>query len=377
MNGMETQDLYAIQELAEKFAKKEVEPGVLERDDYPFKQFDANIIDVAATTGLLGLTLPESYGGSDQGARALAAVVEIIARKDASAAMLLLSQSFARNAIARLGPEAVAKKWAAIPDNGKPPLLASPLYADPEDLPDTVAASETAEGYRLHGELSYVACLPVAQIAIVPAVLNDRIAFFAVETNAAGVKAGKPVVSLGLRAFPVADMTLDKVSISRENRLGGANSELAYAGVAEKFRGPLAAAALGVIGGSYCTARDYAAERYQGKKQIIEHGMVRRMLSQMASAIDTGSAMVAYACAAADQGAACSNSMILSIQHQITAQAAQSTTDGVQLLGGYGYMKDYGQEKRMRDAKQIQAVFGSAPTRVQRIIERRLATEIA
>jgi len=48
----------------------------------------------------------------------------------------------------------------------------------------------------------------------------------------------------------------------------------------------------------------------------------------------------------------------------------------VQILGGYGYMKDYGQEKRMRDAKQIQAVFGSSPTRVQRIIDRRLATEI-
>ena len=377
MESADLSDLYAIRELAEKFSKKEVEPEALKRDNYPFEAFDEKVVEIAASTGLLGLTLPEEYGGTGQGIRELAAVVEIVSRKDASMAMMLLSQSFASSLLVALGPEDVAKKHAALPDNGTPTLLASTFYNDPEHLPTSVSAAENGGGYTLEGELGYVACLPVAGATIVPASIDgDRIAFFLVRNNAVGVEVSDPVVSLGLKGFPVADMKFDKVEVSRNARLGGADAEKVYAEVAENHRCGVAAVAVGIIDGAYCSARDYAADRFQGRKQIIEHDMVRRMLSGMVQAVDVGSALVAQACTMADKGVNCSKSTILSIQQYLTKEAAEATTDGVQCLGGYGYMKDYGQEKRMRDAKQLQAVFGSSPTRVQKIIERRLATEI-
>jgi alkylation response protein AidB-like acyl-CoA dehydrogenase len=81
---------------------------------------------------------------------------------------------------------------------------------------------------------------------------------------------------------------------------------------------------------------------------------------------------VSYVCRAADQSRDRDGTGALSIQELLTTAVSRAVTDGVQILGGYGYMREYGQEKRMRDAKQLQAVFGSSPVRSLRILERRL-----
>ena len=129
---------------------------------------------------------------------------------------------------------------------------------------------------------------------------------------------------------------------------------------------------LGVLRGGYDLALSYGLERRQGGKRIVEHDMVRQMLSGMVAWIDLGSAALARGCDLVERGHSASRTELLSIQELVTAAVSRSTGDGVQALGGNGYMHDYGQEKRMRDAKQLQAVFGASATRRLRIIERRL-----
>jgi len=366
-------DLTAYRDLASRFVKKEIEPSALEVDRYPFADFNENAVRVASSIGLLGLCLPEEYGGSGLGMRELAAVLEIIASADASVAALLLSQALARAVLIELGPDQTARKWVTTGEVEEIPLIGSPMYSDPEELPKTVRATAANGGFRLSGQLHYLACLPVARALIIPAVIDGgRMALFLVEADSEGLKASEPVVSLGLRGMPAGDVELRDVNVPAEYRLGGDDAAAAYAGVADRFRGPLTAIALGILSGSYCYALDYAQERYQGKREIINHHMVRNMLSGMASWLDVGSVAVAHACNLADRGMAGSSELV-SIQELVVTAVTRGVTDGVQILGGYGYMHEYGQEKRMRDAKQLQAMFGCSPARVLRIIEKKLA----
>jgi alkylation response protein AidB-like acyl-CoA dehydrogenase len=338
MENLNLGDLSAFQDLAERFSKKEIAPHTLERDRYPFADFQEDAVKVAASVGLLSLTLPEKYGGMGHGMSALGAVLEVIARTDASMAAIILTQALSRAMLIELGPPATADKWAALPKSGDTLLLAFPLYTDPENLPETTSAKQEGNVYKLDGAFDYLACLPVAKGAIVPAkmVNSDKMGFFLVETHAAGVTLSEPVVSLGLRGCPAADLNLKGVSVSAANLLGGEGRDKKFAQVVERFRGPVAAIAVGILKGAYYAALDYAKGRYQAKKQIIEHDMVRRMLSGMMSWIDLASPAAAHACMVADRGEKCSPSELLSIQEIVTTAVTRATTDGVQVLGGYG-----------------------------------------
>lgn len=373
---IDTMDIQAFAELAERFAAKDLAPHVLKDDAYPFRDFNAEIWRTAGSLGLADLVLPEALGGLGLGVRALSPILEAVARVDGSAAALLLSQALARSVLGDLGPEAAARRALAVTPDGSAPLLASPLYCDPEELPDTLRARRAGEGYRLEGRLDSLACLPVARTALVPAVVDgegeEHAALFAIDLAGDGLHVGEPVLSLGLRACPVADLVAAGATVPATARLGGDDAAAGYARVAERYRLPLVAVCLGVLRGSYDLALAYALERRQGGKRIVEHDMVRRMLSDMAAWIDLGSAALAAACEQVEQGGAPSRSELLSLQELITRAVSRSTSEGVQVLGGNGYMHDYGQEKRMRDAGQLQAVFGASATRRLRILERRL-----
>jgi alkylation response protein AidB-like acyl-CoA dehydrogenase len=113
----------------------------------------------------------------------------------------------------------------------------------------------------------------------------------------------------------------------------------------------------GILRGCFEEARTYAGDRYQGFQQIIEHGQVRAELGRIAATMLVAEEL--YRVASQDGGfrpeEAC---MPAAAQLLVGEMAVESTTFGIQILGGNGYMSDYGQEKRMRDAKQLQGIFG-------------------
>ena len=127
---------------------------------------------------------------------------------------------------------------------------------------------------------------------------------------------------------------------------------------------------LGVMKGSFNEAFEYTKTRFQGGREIVNWSEVRMILSDMATKVKIADMALVTACQAVEAKSTdwdlCSRAAAIHIQ----SLACDLTTDGIQLLGGYGYMKDYGQEKRFRDAKHIQALLGLTPMKKIRYIKR-------
>jgi len=356
------EDLKGFYDLAERFAKKELEPKSLELDHYPYSEFNRRALAAAAEVELFKLALPESLGGSGQGMNALSIILSRLAQTDASFAALVFIQTLAQAAIVKWGKKEIAEKYLKPGDGKSPKILGFPVYAPPTDIPLGVKAEKSASGYLLSGNFSYLALAPVAEFLIVPAEVqgSGKASFFIIEKNTSGLKVSEPVLSLGLRNCPVADLEFAGVKAGPENLLGQegrAGDE--YPELCAAFGGPWASLSLGVLVGSYSAAKSFAQDRYQGGKQIIDHDQVRLMLANMAVLIEVASAAAISASRAIDEGRDPAPGFASGIF--VTDAVTRAATDGVQCLGGYGYIHDYGQEKRMRDAKQIQAMFGPSP----------------
>jgi len=304
---------------------------------------------------LLQILTPEERGGLGQGMTAFCEVLSALARSDAGFAAVVFIHTLAQSALLKWGGKALIDRH--LPSS----LLAFPAYVLPTDLPRDLAAEKKGDGYSLRGKVEFLPLAPVADALIVPAqVKGSEAAFFLVETKAQEVLMSEPVMSLGLRNCPVADVEFNGVELPAANLLC-ANAEAVYPGLAAHFRPAAAALAVGVVAGSYEAAKAYAKERYQGGRMIVDYDLVRLMLVNMAVIAESGRALVSSMARAAEEQRPWPLSdagLIL-----LTEQASRAVSDGVQCLGGYGYMQDYGQEKRMRDAKQIESIFGAAPAK--------------
>lgn len=347
-------DLQAFQELAERFAKKELEPRAIDLDDYPYAAFNEPALKKAEELGLFKLMVPESLGGSGQGMAVFCQILYSLARADASFAAVLMVHTLAQSALLQWGNPAVIDKYLRLP------LLAFPVYDLPTDLPRTVIAEKKGGGWILDGKLSYLALAPVAQALILPAEMKgtDKVGLWVVDARAKGLTIGAPVLSLGLRNCPAADVGVAGVETGAEQLLC-ADAGSAYPALAAGFRPAVAALSVGVVAGSFEAAKNYAKQRYQGGRMIVEHDQVRLLLANLAVVAETGKSLVFSMADAADEKRPwpISDAGLIFLSEA----ASRATSDGVQVLGGYGYMQDYGQEKRMRDAKQIESIFGAAP----------------
>jgi alkylation response protein AidB-like acyl-CoA dehydrogenase len=341
-----------IAALAREFALGEIADSITEDDRYPDAPFDETLYRKAGEVGFLSLLMPEEAGGAGETPSALAEALLTLAETDASAAAVVLCQAFAHRILIRAGKGNLASAEA---------LTATTLYDDPLDLPEGLSASRKGDSYILDGTIDYVTLAPVASFFILPAVLEDEPAIFLLEKGD-GVEVGEPVLTLGLRACPVADIELDQ---ARGTLLASGGDALSgYREAVEDLRCGVAAIHAGIVAGCLAEAVAYARDRYQGWKQIIDHGQIRAYLGSIAAAAAVSKEL---ALSAAEHASDHANAFPASVQLTVGEMAVESTINGVQVLGGNGYMEDYGQAKRMRDAKQAQGIFGPKDLLVQDI----------
>ena len=222
-------------------------------------------------------------------------------------------------------------------------------------------ARQEGDGFRLSGSVEYVVLGAMAGHAVIPAHLGckDDYTFFAVNLSDAGITVSEPVLSLGLHACPAVDMTFDNVAAER---VGEADRGSVYFGaMADLLHAAAAAMALGVMKGSFKEAFAFSQQRFQGGQEIIKWSELKRIVAEMAIAVQNAEMGVGMACHVADARISgwemCTRAAALQVQQA----ACDVTTDGIQVLGGVGYMKDFGQEKRFRDAGHIQALLGYLP----------------
>lgn len=337
-------------------------------------QFPLDLVETFGRQGFLSILLPEEYGGTNGDLHSFCLVIEEIAKVCGSSSMLILGQGLGTNPIL-IGGSPIQKEHYFTQISEKNSLIAF-AFCEPEIGFNLTSIKTRAEkrggGYLLNGRKGFVINGSVAHYYTVFAITDSRrgkeeIIGFVVETGTPGLQFGEKVEKIGMRGSATSDLIFENCKVPKENRLGEEEEGWKIAlNTINLSRPAVGAQAVGLAQGALDYAVRYATERIQFSKPISSFQAIQFMIADMATQIEAARALVYKA---VDQILTNHpDSERLSAIAKIFASdvAMKVTTDAVQLLGGYGYMKDYPLERMMRDAKVTQIYEGA--NQVQRLV---------
>ncbi|KQC10129.1 MAG: hypothetical protein APR62_12635 [Smithella sp. SDB] len=361
-----TEELQAISDMAKNFASKELVAKREENDHYPFGELFTETIKNASDVGFYGVNLPAEYGGTGMGYSALSSILENLSMADASMAGIIFTNAAAIEIINQASRDTdCSALYNMLSAKEALPIAFSSFTGIGEmEIP---GASEKGE---ITGRINFLCLGGISRYAVLPAresTHGARISYYILDLDKHGIKKSEPVYSLGLHACPGVDVFLEKVPAIL---IGLSGKGIKYFQSMQSHLSLGAAAlSLGILKGSFMEALQYTKDRFQGGRQIINWSEVRMILANMAIEIQAGQSCLAAACNELENGVTEWEKTACAIAIHVAEMACRATVDGVQLLGGNGYMKDYGQEKRMRDAHQAQCLLGMAPVRKMELID--------
>ncbi len=344
-------EILQFRDLAKTFSTKRLLPFVEQNDEYPFNTTALDYIEDMARLGFFSINLPQEYGGVGCNNDVIATLCLEIAQIDASIATFVLSNASALSIlnIAHTDGDTTLSQLDTI--GAKP--IAFQLYNHIDDTSLPVYSNGS-----INGVARSVVGANLADYAIIPVLNNNKISYCCVTINGNAVTVSEPVVMLGMHACPVVDLHFknSKASIIGIPEKGSRYYTLMFTEMAICA----ASIVLGIMKGSFREALLYTQQRQQGGKTILHWPQVQMMLSEMKIAIDSAESSFYYyfisqekltnKCSVDQYGKA--------IYLTLCQMVIPTTSTGVQLLGGNGYTKDYGQEKRLRDARQAKCFYG-------------------
>ena len=362
-------ELKILKRAADEFARKELAPNRESNDKFPFGPFFSNTLEKSFELDLFHSMLPETLGGIGHGISALCIILDSICQEDSSLGGIIFTNTISQQLLINAG-ETDLLQTITESDTVKNFLIAVPVFSNPGETKLTAEAKRSGDICTLSGKIDYLVLGGLAGHAIIPAKLSGTKGYslFLVNLTAPGISKSEPVLSLGIRSCPAVDITLNNVEATLIGEAGKGDAYFEKTG--DIMHIAAAAMSLGIMKGSFDEAFDYSKNREQGGQKIVNWSEIKMILSTMAIHINNADMIVSRACQAVDAKEPgwenCSRAAALSIQRI----ACDLTTDGIQVLGGVGYMQDFGQEKRFRDAKHIQALLGIAPMKKIRFIEK-------
>jgi alkylation response protein AidB-like acyl-CoA dehydrogenase len=363
-----TEEQKEFRELAHEFAEREIRPVAAEFDEKEEMAWD--VIKKAARTGLLSYRFPEDYGGA--GISSLLTdciVIEELAWGCAGITTAAMGGSLAALPIMLGGTVAQKEKYIPTLCDPNKVIVAGMCLTEPGAGSDAAAMKTTArldgDAYVLNGRKCFITNGGISEWYTVFASTNKEkglngISCFIVESGWPGVSGGKKEKKMGIRSSHTGDVVLEDVRVPAENLVGAEGRGFSLCmRVLESSRPLVASMAVGVARAALEFAIQYAKQRVQYGKPIAKLSAVSSMLSDMAMAVDAARMMVWRAAWLADNGLPYGkeSSMAKCFAGDV---AMKVTTDAVQVLGGYGYMREYPVEKWMRDAKIMQIYEGTA-----------------
>jgi alkylation response protein AidB-like acyl-CoA dehydrogenase len=362
-----TQELQAMSDLAKSFASKELVANREENDHYPFGGLFTDTIKNASDVGFYAVNLPTEHGGIGMGNSALASILEELSMADASMAAIIFTNAAAIEIINQASRDTDCKAiYKVLSENGALPV-AFPSFTGIGEMEMPVVDKNG----NISGRINFLSLGSIAQYAVVPGVEStegNKVSFYLLDLSDKGIEKSEPVYCLGLHACPGVDIFLENVPVKL---MGTAGEGKKYFNVMQSHLSLGAAAmSLGILKGSFMEGLQYTKDRFQGGRQIIDWSEVRMLLANMAVEALVGQSSLSSACSNLENGVAGWEKTARAVAIHLGEMACRATVDGVQLLGGNGYMKDYGQEKRMRDAGQVQCLLGISPVRKMDLIDR-------
>lgn len=368
-HAAQNEEMKAFTDMARSFARKELSQHVIDHE-YPYGRDMAEVFGTAREAGLFGINLPLEWGGTGLDAIALADILREMSSVDAGMAAVLFTHSAALETAARAaGPGTDSCRpvyeLAASPE-GVPLAFQSCSSPEENGIPEVSGKSRPL----LNGRLAFLVLGDMARHAIAPGARKgqDGFSWYLVDLSAQGVMKSGPILTLGFQACRAVDVGLKDVPgllIGTEGQ-GGASFRRMQCDMSL----PAAALSLGIMEGSFREALSYANQRWQGSRNIVEWPGVRMKLAEIAIQIEVARSCLSGIVAARDTGSPGGNNSALAAAIHISELACCATSEGVQVLGGNGYMKDYGQEKRMRDARQARSLLGMVGLKKMSYIDR-------
>lgn len=378
-----TDEQELMRQLAHKFAEQEIRPRAAQYDESEETPWE--VIQKAGQIGLTSYPYPEEYGGGGVTSVLTSCLVaEELAWGCLGIATAVIGAGLAAVPIMLAGnPEQKARYLPWFCDANKVRLGAFAL-TEPEAGSDAASIRTTAvrqgDRYVLNGQKRFITHGGIADLYVIFATVDRTQGYrgvtpFIVEANTLGLSAGKKEKKMGMRACHTGDVILQDVQAPVENRLGEEGQGFYIAMQCfEHTRPTVAACAVGVARAAYEYGMEYARQRVQFGKPILAKQAIRFMLADMLTEIDAARLLTWRAAWMADRGQPC-NVQASMAKAFAGDMAMRVTTDAVQILGGYGYMREYPAEKWMRDAKILQIVEGTS--QIQRVvISQMLAMEI-
>ena len=372
---MPTDEATDLLHLVRDLAAKELAPRAAK--DEASETFPRDVFTLLGRAGVLGLPYPEEYGGGDQPYEVYLQVLEEIGRVWASVGVGVSVHALSCFGLATRGTEEQRQRW--LPDMLGGDLLGAYCLSEPHAGSDpgamTTTAKRSGDEYVLNGTKAWVTHGGHADFYKVMARTSpDRngISCFLVPADADGLSADPPERKMGLTGSATATMRFDNVHISADRLLGneGDGLKIALAGL-DSGRLGIAAVATGLAQGALDDAVDYAQQRETFGKKIIDHQGLAFVLADMAAAVESARTTYLSAARLRDQGLPFSTQASIA-KMVATDNAMKVSTDAVQVLGGYGYTRDFPVERYMREAKVMQIFEGT--NQIQRmVISRALA----
>ncbi len=368
-----TEEQKELRRLAHTFAEREIRPREAEHDAE--MRHPAEVIAHAHELGLMNLHVPAEYGGLGLSAFDGMLVGEEINWGCSGIGTSILANGLGAGSVILFGSPDQKARW--LPPLAEQPILCSFALSEPGAGSDVAALRSTAardgDEYILNGSKTFITNAGHAEWAVVfaktdPAAGRRGISAFVVPMSTPGVTIEKHLEKMGQRATDTSAFALHDVRASSENLLGEEGDGFRIAMATLDFTRPgTAIGAVGVAQAAYEHALAYSKERVTFDLPIAMHQAVGFMVADMATEIQASRLLCWQAAWMLDQGMVREATLHSSFAKRFAADTAMKvTTDAVQVLGGYGYIKEYPVEKLMRDAKLFQIYEGTS--QIQRLV---------
>ncbi len=354
-----------IKDLASQIAENEVIPVRAELDEK--EEFPSDIMEKLAQAGLMGVYIPEDYGGTG------GFITELcIATEELSKACVGVSTSYAACALGSFpillaGSEEQKEKY--LPPIARGDHIVAFCLTEAEAGSDAISMKTNAEKkngkYILNGTKQWITNAEEADVYTVIAVTEkDRgargLSAFIVEKDNPGISFGKKEKKMGIRCSTTREVIFEDCEVTEENLLGREGTGFIITmKTLSRARVGVGAQGVGLAQGAYNEAINYARERKQFDKSIASFQSMRHLFAEMATKIEAARALVYSASDYIDEGNKNIAKESAMAKLYATDVAMEVTTDAVQVFGGYGYMREYPVEKMMRDAKILQIYEGT------------------
>ena len=372
MNFLQDEITLEVARSARDFANQHIKPHVMDWDES--QEFPVHIFKELGKLGMMGVFVPEEYGGTGLGYFEYSTVIQEIAKVCGSIGLSLAAHnSLCTGHILAFGNEEQKKKYlpklATAEHIGAWGLTEANTGSDAGNMKTT--AVRQGDNWLINGTKNWITHGKSGDVAVVvcrtgePRTKDNATAFI-IERGTAGFSAGKKENKLGMRASETAEMIFDNCIIPDANRMGEVGSGFKQAmKVLDGGRISIAALGLGIAKGAYEAALQYSKERHQFDQPISNFQGISFKLADMATKIEAAELLINQACDLKMRGLPMTKEAAMA-KYYASEISVEISTDAVQIFGGYGYTKDFPVEKFYRDSKLC--TIGEGTSEIQKLV---------